>query len=77
MSRYPSDTADYANSRRVLTGKSRNLQVPVVVLGQVLSELDDDGRRYAEEALGPLLVKACIDIAHRDETEEAACLKSA
>lgn len=46
MSRYPSDTSDYANSRRVITGKIRNLQVPVVVLGQLLSELDDDGRRY-------------------------------
>lgn len=69
--------ADYANARRVLTGKARSLRIPVAVLGQILSELDDGALRYAEEALGSQLVKACIDIALRDGTEEVPCLKSA
>ena len=69
--------ADYANARRVLTGRAHSLRVPVAVLGQMLSELDGDGLRYAQEVLGPQLVQACIDVALRDETEEVPCLKSA
>jgi len=70
MTRQPH--SDYANARRVITGSVETVRVPVAVLGQILSELDDDGRCYAGEALGPLLVQACIDVATTDDTEETA-----
>lgn len=66
---------DYANAHRVLSGHTQTVRVPAAVLGQLLSELDDGGRQYANEALGPLLVDACIEVAYRDAdstTEEAA-----
>ncbi len=68
MSRNPH--TDYTNAHRVLNGQTQTVRVPAVVLGQLLSELDDDGRRYASEALGPLLVKACVEVAYRDDDSE-------
>jgi hypothetical protein len=62
---------DYANAHRVLNGHTETVRVPSAVLGQLLSELDDDGRKYAAEALGPLLVKACIEVAYRDNDDDA------
>jgi hypothetical protein len=38
------------------------------VLGQITSELDDGGQRYVKEALGPLLVDACVEVAYRVDT---------
>jgi hypothetical protein len=67
-----SRNTDYANAHRVLNGHTETVRIPTVVLGQLLSELDDGGRRYADEALGPLLVKACIEVAYRDDTDEPA-----
>lgn len=72
MKRTRQPHSDYANARRVITGSVETIRVPVAVLGQLLSELDDDARRYAEEALGPLLVQACIDIVTTDDAEENA-----
>ena len=66
---------DYANAHRVLSGHTQTVRVPAAVLGQLLSELDDGGRQYANEALGPQLVDACVAVAYRDTgcgTEDAA-----
>jgi hypothetical protein len=59
---------DYANAHRVRAGHTQYVRVPAAVLGQIASELDDGGQRYVKEALGPLLVDACVEVAYRDDT---------
>jgi hypothetical protein len=71
----PQRDSDYDRARRVHRGDIELVRVPIAVMGQLLWELDDDARAYANEALGPRFVQALIDLVSReqdDDTEQAA-----
>jgi hypothetical protein len=62
--------SDYSNAQRVRNGQTQFVRVPPAVLGQLLSELEEDGRIYAGEVLGAQLVQACIAVAYREQDDE-------
>lgn len=65
-------TRDYSAGKRIRGGQTKNVIIPVGVLGRLLRALDDDTSDYAADTLGLELTTACMDVAGWEDLRAGA-----